>query len=212
MDFEPVISPDLKLMDHRIYRDATMEVKSEIFGSLRQRWTYHANEHTLYLDLFGVAINSEEDIRWLVDGVANILKPLVTTKGPIAMVINYDGFDLRKGLEDKYASYVAKLEQTYYRSATRFHGRAFRRALLGQTMVISDLDPSRLYEMFDVNKDGKLSIEEIRQGMEEYFNIRLTGADVDKIQQAAKITIPENESLVLDSNLFAKVIKQVLGR
>jgi uncharacterized protein (DUF2249 family) len=212
MDFEPVISPDLKLMDPRIYVAAKMGVRSELFGTLEERCTYHEQEHTMYLDMFGIMINSEEDIQWLVDGVAKILQPLVANKGPIAMVVNYDGFDLRKGLEDKYAAYVAKLQQKYYKSAKRFHGKAFKRAQLGKAMVMSDMDPKELYEMFDSDKDGKLSIEEIRQGMEEYFNIRLTGADVDKIQQAAKITIPENESLVLDSNLFAKVIKQVLGR
>lgn len=41
MDFEPVISPDLKIMDPRIFKDEKMNVTTELFGTLEERCKYH---------------------------------------------------------------------------------------------------------------------------------------------------------------------------
>jgi acyl CoA:acetate/3-ketoacid CoA transferase len=49
MDFEPVISPDLKIMDPRIFKEEKMNVTSELFGSLEERCKYHeGGEFCLY--------------------------------------------------------------------------------------------------------------------------------------------------------------------
>lgn len=48
MDFEPVISPDLKIMDPRIFKEEKMNVTAELFGSLEERCDYH-EEGALYL-------------------------------------------------------------------------------------------------------------------------------------------------------------------
>ncbi len=211
MAFAPIVSPDLKRMDPRIFMNATMNVRSELFGALEDRYTYHAQDHTVYLDMFGIMLNSEDDIRWLAEGVAKILQPLVDEKGPVAMVVNYDGFDLRKGLEDKYAAYIGDLQQKYYRSAKRFHGQAFRRAQLGSKMVINDINYADLYGQFDTNKDGKLSVEEIRTGMEQMFHIRLTGAEIEKFHKEGQAGHAANEAAELDRVAFAKVVKDILG-
>lgn len=211
MAFEPIVSPELKRMDPRIYINAKMNVRSELFGALEDRCTYHPENHTMYLDMFGIMINSEDDIRWLAEGVAKILQPLVDAKGPVAMVVNYDGFDLRKGLEDKYTACISELQQKYYKSAKRFHGQAFRRAQLGSKMVISDIDYADLYDQFDINKDGQLSVEEIRAGMEHMFHIKLTGAEIEKFHKEAQAGVGENEPIALDRAAFAKVVKDILA-
>jgi len=49
MDFEPVISPDLKKMDPRIFMEGKMNVTTELFGSLEERCKYHeGGEFCLY--------------------------------------------------------------------------------------------------------------------------------------------------------------------
>lgn len=41
MDFTPVISPELKTMDPRIFMEPKMNVTTELFGSLEERCSYH---------------------------------------------------------------------------------------------------------------------------------------------------------------------------
>ena len=62
MEFTPVISKDLKLMDKRFFKDEKMEI--ELFGSLAERCTYHEDDHLIFLDLFGVSIQSKTEVDW----------------------------------------------------------------------------------------------------------------------------------------------------
>lgn len=100
MEFEPVVSPYLKEMDKRIFLDKPMERK--LFGSLDERFDYDQEEHTIYLNLFGVSLNSEADVNWFISGLDRILESYTKEKGTLHMVVNYDGFDLKSGLEDLY--------------------------------------------------------------------------------------------------------------
>jgi len=109
MEFTPVISPDLKLMDSRIFKDEKMHAANDFFGSLDgtpnrchtfhhtiyilprrshlthtypifsfvERCKYHQSDHTMYIDLFGVTLNSEDDVRWYFNGLREIMSPLV---------------------------------------------------------------------------------------------------------------------------------------
>jgi propionate CoA-transferase len=86
MEFAPAISPNLKTMDSRIYRDEKMNVASDFFGSLEDRCTYHDIDHTVYIDLFGITLNSEDDIDWFISSTRDILKAPVDAKGPIDVV------------------------------------------------------------------------------------------------------------------------------
>uniref|UniRef100_A0A6S8RH92 Uncharacterized protein n=1 Tax=Chaetoceros debilis TaxID=122233 RepID=A0A6S8RH92_9STRA len=102
MEFVPAISPHLKAMDGRIFKDAKMKVLDELFGSLLDRCTYHELDHTIYIYLFGITLSSEDDVDWYSNLIGEIIQPLYRNKGPIDMVVNYDGFDLSKGLESYY--------------------------------------------------------------------------------------------------------------
>jgi hypothetical protein len=191
-------------MDPRIFKDEKMNVTAELFGSLKERCTYHANEHTMYLDLFGITLNSEDDIKWFFGTLRVIFDPLVKAKGPIDMIVQYDGFDIRQGLVDKYAAEVASLAKDYYKSVQRHHGAAFHRAMLGTTLRISEWDPNELYDLFDVNHDGVLTLEEIRNGMSLQFKINLTLGDLAMFQKNP------GDNLV-DRETFANAVKKVLA-
>ena len=86
MEFAPAVSPNLKTMDPRIFMDEKMNMRSELFGTLKERCKYHATDHTMFLELFGITIDNEKDIKWLVEGLKGILDPLIEEKGPIEMV------------------------------------------------------------------------------------------------------------------------------
>ena len=148
MDFVPIVSPALKIMDERIFRGAKMNVSNEMFGSLERRCTYHHQDHTMFLDLFGITLNSEDDVRWLFDGLREILRPLVKNKGKIDMVVQYDGFDIRNGLSSLYVNETSKLEEEMYNSVKRYTGHAFKRAQLKRQIKISEW-VSKSYETLD---------------------------------------------------------------
>lgn len=57
MDFDPVISPDLTIMDPRIFKTPKMNVTTELFGSLEERCKYHEGGEfrSDYLSVLSVA-------------------------------------------------------------------------------------------------------------------------------------------------------------
>jgi hypothetical protein len=119
------------------------------------------------------------------------------------MVIQYDGFDLRKGLEDEHIRQTTELEKKYYKSVHRYTGTQFHRAQLGKKLKMSDWDPDSLYDEFDTNKDGSVSLEELRHGVKEYFEIRLSPSQLAQFQKT-----PESTSV--DRETFAKAVGNLL--
>lgn len=204
MDFVPAVSPNLKMMDPRIFHSAKMNVTAEFFGSLDERCNYHSEDHTMYIDLFGITLNEEQDVNWFIGGLRDILSPLVLDKGPINIVVNYDGFDLGKGLERSYSEKVALLEKDFYKSVRRYTGQAFRRAQLKTQLKMSDYDPDELFETFDVDHSGSLDLEQLRECFQTKFQIRLSTSDIILFQQ-------QDESVVkVNREMFAEGVRKVL--
>ena len=203
LDFQPVVSPNLKIMDPRIFMKDPMKVGAEMFGSLEERAKYHDADHTLYLDLFGITLGSEDDIKWFFGALRSILSPLCEKKGPIHMVVNYDGFDLHKGLEDFYVQETQALQEEFYKSAKRYSGKAFHRAKLGNQIKVVDWDPVHLFSEFDKNGDGYIQRDELRDGMYEKFLITLTPKQLEAIYG--------NKMEGIDQKRFATAVKELLG-
>jgi propionate CoA-transferase len=89
MEFAPAISPNLKTMDSRIFQKDAMNMGSDLFGTLADRCKYHEKDHNLYIDLFGITLNSEADVVWFMNSLKDIMKPYVDDKGPLDVVANY---------------------------------------------------------------------------------------------------------------------------
>lgn len=203
MDFEPVISPNLVEMDRRIFVDEKMDVISELFGSLQERCTYHAEDHTLFVELFGISLNTEDDVRWFTNSLRSIVDPLVEAKGPIHAIIQYDGFDVRKGLEDMFSEEVAKTERDYYASVKRFTGASFHRAKLAKKLRMSEWDVEELYDEFDLTRNGKVSLNELRKGFADLFSMELTSSQLNHFKKT-------EADVFVDREMFAKGVEEVL--
>lgn len=68
MEFTPAISPNLKKMDPRIFKEEKMNVTAELFGSLEERCSYQKEDHTMFLDLFGINLNTKDDVvSWIFE-------------------------------------------------------------------------------------------------------------------------------------------------
>ncbi len=154
----------------------------ELFGSLAERFTYHRLDHTVYVDLFGITLATEEDVKWFISSVGDILQPLVRDRGPINMVINYDGFDLSKGLESYYLALTSEMERRMYKSVRRYTGHAFRRAKLKNALRMDEWDVDSLFSEFDTDNSGFLSLEQLRRGFFEKFCINLTQGHLEMFQ------------------------------
>jgi hypothetical protein len=180
-----------------------MKVGAELFGSLEEKCKYHEESHTMYLDLFGITLDNEDDIEWFFGALREILKPLCDKNGPINMVVNYDGFDLHKGLEPIYVKHTEDLQADFYLSAKRYSGKAFHRAKLGSQIKIVDWDPKVLFKEMDVNHDGSIQRDELQDGMYNKFMIKMTPKQLDKIYQNRMDGINQKE--------FALAVKALLG-
>ena len=210
VDFQPVLSKNLKTMDPRIFKTETMHIRSALFGSLVDRHFYHEEDHTVFLELFGITIDTEEDIKWFVDGVVFLLEPLVAKKGPITMVANYDGFDIRDSLEEKFSEALKPIAEKYYKSVTRYAGgRAFKRAKLGKQLKIDDWDANKLFERYDKNGDKAVSMEELRDGMMNDFHIHLTPNQLGAITNKYGVS-NDMRSVELDRKGFSEVLHYIL--
>lgn len=203
MDFKPVVSHKLKTMDTRIYGLKAMDAVSELFGSLSERVTYHSEEHTVYLDMFGITLNTADDVTWLFSSLRAILHPIVEEKGPVEMVINYDGFDISKGLEAKYIGATSEIEKEMYSSVKRYAGHAFKRAQLKEQMKIHEWDVDKLFNEFDIDSSGYLTREQLRNGCFDYFNIRLTPSQLEMFG--------DGDTLEVDRRSFAQGFRNVLS-
>jgi propionate CoA-transferase len=60
-------------------------------------------------------------------------------------VVNYDGFELDKDLEDAYLDAVQEMGDTYFHGVTRFTTSAFMRAKLGGALESRGVAP-HIYE------------------------------------------------------------------
>ena len=202
MDFKPAVSPNLRVMDRRIFCDTKMKAIKEFFGSLEERCNYHSDDHVMYLELFGITLNSQEDVDWFFGSLRDILRPLVDKKGPIDMVVNYDGFDLSSGLESYYGDAVAAIEGDLYKSVKRYTGHAFRKAQLKSQLSMNDWDPNKLFDKFDKDGSNYLDIEELRSCF-EMFQIHITPTILRMFRQ-------DENNVKIDREMFVRGIEKVL--
>lgn len=190
LEFTPIVSDELKLMDSRIFKDQVMETVTEMFGSLKERCHYNEAEHKLFLDLFGVNLNSESDVKWFYSTLHSILDPILMKKGKFDTVINYNGFNLRKGLDDMYAENAQKTQDRFFKTVKRFTGKAFYHARMGQALKMNNLDPNELFDECDTSKTGSLTVEQVRKFVQEKFQMNLSARQLQKFQrsEAGRVT------------------------
>ena len=128
MGFSPVIH-DVAVMDARIYRPGPMGLAAALLDlRLTDRLSYDAERNILFANFEGMAIRSEDDI----DSVRRVFDSLCKQVGrKLALIVNYDGFQLDEALTDIYFDMVAELQAKHYTTATRYTTSAFMRMKLG---------------------------------------------------------------------------------
>jgi propionate CoA-transferase len=128
MGFRPIVN-DVVVMDARIYQARPMGLAGALLDlQLTDRLSYDAERNILFANFEGMTIRSVDDI----DSVRRVLDALCDKVGrKLALIANYDGFELDETLSDAYFDMVAALQAKHYTTATRYTTSAFMRMKLG---------------------------------------------------------------------------------
>lgn len=145
MDFTPIIR-DPKLMDPRIFRTETMHLEESLLSlPIADRLSYDARRNTLFVNLEGLHVRTRDD----VDRMRRAVEERCQAIGrPVAMIANYDDFQLDTGVADTWAAMVRYLELHYYATASRYTTSAFLRLKLGEALKRRQVSP-HIFETHD---------------------------------------------------------------
>lgn len=132
MDFMPAISPHLKLMDAALFTDAAMGLRAHLLATpLAHRFELDLAHRMLFINFEGLAIDSMADIDEVERTVEDLLEPVVTAPTErVAVVVNYDSFNILPALVDDYSVMVKRLTVRFYSRVTRYGTGGFLKARL----------------------------------------------------------------------------------
>ncbi|MBU1154555.1 MAG: acyl CoA:acetate/3-ketoacid CoA transferase, partial [Proteobacteria bacterium] len=140
MAFTPVISPELKTMDHRLFRDEPMGLRDDLTTtlSLAQRLSHDQSQNILFIDFDGLSIKSAADISNIRQAVEGQVAHLGRR---VDVIVNYDNFSIAPELVPPYLEMVKYLVERYYAKVTRYSANAFLRMHLGDGLQKLRLEP-----------------------------------------------------------------------
>jgi propionate CoA-transferase len=132
MDFMPLISPDLRLMDAAIFGAATLGLRERLLERpLAERFELDPEHRLLFINFEGLAIETRQDVDEIEQMATRLLEPLVRTpEDRVAVVVNYDNFSILAGLVEEYSAMVTRLTERFYSRVTRYGTGGFLKAKL----------------------------------------------------------------------------------
>jgi len=143
MDFRPVISNELRMMDDAIFRDAPMGLRERLLAiPLERRLAYAADENVFFINFERLAIRSQQDIDNVRQEIERKLEPLGEK---VYGIVNYDNFVIAPDLIDAWTEMVKGLVERYYWGVTRYTTSNFLRLKLGKALSERGLAP-HIYE------------------------------------------------------------------
>ncbi|HJV87010.1 MAG TPA: acyl CoA:acetate/3-ketoacid CoA transferase [Noviherbaspirillum sp.] len=140
MHFRPAISPQLKLMDARIFRTTPMGLRNDIlYVPLEQRLIYDAKRNMFFVNFEGFEVKNVADIEQIRDLVEERLRPL---EQKVPAIVNYDNFSIAPDLLDSYVDMVRELADRFYSRVTRYTSSTFMRSYFGTAFRRHHTEPS----------------------------------------------------------------------
>jgi propionate CoA-transferase len=140
MRFRPQVSPQLKLMDERIFRPGAMGLRDDIlFLPLPQRLRYDAGRNIFFINFEGLEVRTAAEIDEIHISVAQHLAPL---QRKVPAIVNYDNFSIAPELMDDYIAMVRDLTERFYSRVTRYTTSTFMRSYFGRALRAQDAEPA----------------------------------------------------------------------
>ncbi len=132
MGFRPLIDAP-RTMDPSIFLNSPMDLRSRLLDlNLSGRIHYDTQRDLLFLNFQHLQLRQQQDI----DAIRLAVEQQCRVIGhKVAVVVNYDGFDIDDELADAYALMVHTLEDHFYTRVSRYASGAFRRMRLAQVLT-----------------------------------------------------------------------------
>ena len=131
MDFEPIVRHPRE-MDSRIFQAEPMGLREAMLRlPFDARFNYDSDQNILFLNLSELVVKSSETIEKFRERIRTIVEPL---GHKVYAVVNYDGFNLDRDVEDAYLDAVEEIGDRYFHGTTRFTTSAFMRAKLRDSL------------------------------------------------------------------------------
>jgi propionate CoA-transferase len=141
MAFAPTISPDLRVMDKRIFQSDGMGLRDIMLEvPLEQRLRYDRQRKTLFINFEGYNVRNLDDVEQIRWHVEHVLRD-VRHSQKVHAVVNYDNFSIDLEAVDAYADMVKHLTDKFYSAVTRYSTSSFLRAKLGPDLAHRDVPP-----------------------------------------------------------------------
>ena len=143
MDFRPVISKELQIMDDAIFRDAPMGLRDRLLAiPLERRLAYAAEQNVFFINFERLTIRSQQDIDNVRREIERKLEPLGKK---VYGIVNYDNFVIAPDLIDAWTEMVKDVVERFYWGVTRYTTSNFLRVKLGKALSERGLAP-HIYE------------------------------------------------------------------
>lgn len=128
MDFCPLISPNLKVMDAALFAEKPMGLRLRLLATpLANRLELDTAHRLLFINFEGLAVDNMDDVNAIESQVTALLEPL---KERVAVVVNYDSFTIAPSLIEAYSLMVQQLKRRFYSRVTRYGTGGFLKARL----------------------------------------------------------------------------------
>ena len=139
MEFVPLISADLKLMDESLFLPGKIGLRERLLATpLAQRFELDRAHRTLFINCEGLAIDALADIAQVEQMIDGLLSPLVHTPDQrVAVIVNYDSFTIGPTLVDAYSAMVRRLTTRFYSRVTRYGSGGFLKARVAAGLALS---------------------------------------------------------------------------
>jgi propionate CoA-transferase len=148
IDFEPIIR-EPREMDPRIFRAESMGLREEILQMpFDARFNYDDAHNILFLNFSELAVKTTAIVERCMEEIRSIVEPL---GHKVFAVVNYDGFELDRDVEDAYLDAVEEASDRYFHGVTRFTTSAFMRAKLGNALKKRSVAP----HIFESEEEAK---------------------------------------------------------
>jgi propionate CoA-transferase len=142
MAFRPVVKTPAA-MERAIFLPEPMGLKDALLSiALVDRINYDAKKETLFLSFEGLRLRTKRDVDAVRDAVEARCKAIGRK---VAVVVNYDAFEIDENVIDEYASMVRYLTDAYYTHVARYTTSAFLRMKLGDALGTRGLS-SHIFE------------------------------------------------------------------
>jgi propionate CoA-transferase len=132
MDFKPLIPRDPAMMDPRIFREGTMDLREDMLTiPLDQRFTLDEQQDLFFVNLERFTLRSRADIDAIARAVETRLGGL---NRRVYAIVNYDHFSIMPELLDEYSAMVRSLVDRFYSGVSRYTTSGFLRIKLGEAL------------------------------------------------------------------------------